>query len=61
MGKIKDVELFTLIHDFFKTYLPEQRKASPHTIRAYQKSLDGLLDYAAAQKSIFCVRSPLLL
>ena len=52
MGKIKDIELFTLIHDFFKTYLPEQRKASPHTIRAYQKSLDGLLDYAAAQKSI---------
>ena len=42
MGKIKDIELFTLIHDFFKTYLPEQRKASPHTIRAYQKSLDGL-------------------
>lgn len=52
MGKQKDIELFTLIHDFFKTYLPEQRKASPHTIRAYQKSLGGLLDYAAEQKSI---------
>lgn len=52
MGKIKDIELFTLIHDFFKTYLPDQRKASLHTIRAYQKSLDGLLDYASAQKGI---------
>ena len=29
MGKIKDVELFTLIHDFFKTYLPSSAKQAP--------------------------------
>lgn len=50
MGKIKDTDFFSLIHDFFKIYLPSQRKSSPHTIRAYQKALDGLLDYTAAQK-----------
>ena len=52
MGKIKDTDFFSLIHDFFKIYLPSQRKSSPHTIRAYQKALDGLLDYTAAQKNI---------
>ena len=50
MGKIKDTDFFSLIHDFFKIYLPSQRKSSPHTIRAYQKALDGLLDYTAAKK-----------
>lgn len=52
MGKIKNTDFFSLIHDFFKIYLPSQRKSSPHTIRAYQKALDGLLDYTAAQKNI---------
>lgn len=52
MGKIKDIELFSMIHDFFKVYLPNQRKSSPHTIRAYQKALDSLLDYASAQRGI---------
>ncbi|MDD3253049.1 MAG: tyrosine-type recombinase/integrase [Lachnospiraceae bacterium] len=52
MGKVKDIELFTLIHDFFKVYLPNQRKSSPHTIRSYQKALDCLLDFAAAQHGI---------
>ena len=33
MGKIKDTDFFSLIHDFFKIYLPSQRKSSPHTIR----------------------------
>ena len=37
MGKIKDIELFTLIHDFFKTYLPDQRKASLHTVAQQTK------------------------
>lgn len=29
MGKIKDTDFFSLIHDFFKVYLPSQRKSSP--------------------------------
>lgn len=52
MGKIKDIELFSLIHDFFKVYLPSRRKSSPHTICAYQKALDSLLEYVSAQKGI---------
>ncbi len=51
MGRVKDTELFTLIHDFFKVYLPNQRKSSPHTIRSYQISLDGLLSYVSMQEN----------
>jgi site-specific recombinase XerD len=44
--------LFALVHDFFKVYLPNERKLSPNTIRAYRKSLELLLDYVKDKKSI---------
>jgi site-specific recombinase XerD len=44
--------LFSAIHDFFKLYLPGERRSSPHTIKAYRKSLDMLLDYVIAKKNI---------
>ena len=44
--------LFSAIHDFFKLYLPRERRCSQHTIRAYRKSLDMLLDYIKVKKDI---------
>ena len=41
---VKDKTLFGLIHDYFKVYLPNQRRASAHTIKSYRKSIDALLD-----------------
>lgn len=44
--------LFSLVHDFFKIYLPNERKYSPNTIRSYQKALELLLDYVKETKNI---------
>jgi len=44
--------LFSLVHSFFKICLPNERKCSPHTIRAYQKALELLFDYVKARKNI---------
>jgi len=52
MKKATDTKLFTLIHDYFKVYLPNQRKYSPHTIRAYQGVLESLLDFVKNTKQI---------
>jgi site-specific recombinase XerD len=52
---MKDYEksdLFSLIHDFFKVYLPNQRKASKHTIRSYSNALEALLDFVKKKKGI---------
>lgn len=52
MMRVGSDNLFTLIHDFLKVYLPRQRKVSPHTIRSYSNALNALIDYVKAQKSI---------
>ena len=52
MGRVTDSTLFGLIHDFLKVYLPKQKKCSVHTIRAYQLSLEQLLDYVKEQNQI---------
>lgn len=52
MGRIKDEALFQLIHDYLKSYLPEQRCSSPNTVRAYRTALEQLLDYAADRMKI---------
>ena len=52
MGRIVDEELFKLIRDFFTIYLPVSRGCSDHTIRAYQKSLDGFIEFVRTQKNI---------
>lgn len=52
MPEIIDTTLFGLLHDFFKVYLPDQRRCSEHTIRAYRFSMDALLDFVKAEKQI---------
>jgi site-specific recombinase XerD len=44
--------LFAIVRDFFKVYLPNEQKSSPHTIRAYQKSLELLFDFVKTQKGV---------
>lgn len=46
MGRLKLNSLFELIQKYFVTYLPNVKKYSPNTIRAYKKSLSMFLDYA---------------
>ncbi len=52
MGRIVDTTLFGLIHDYFKSYLPIQRRCSPHTIRSYQAVLEAFLDFTKDQRCI---------
>ena len=52
MGRITDQTLFSLVHDFFKIHLPNEKKCSSNTIRAYQKSLELLFDYVKMRKGI---------
>lgn len=52
MGRVKDVELFTLIRDYLTIYLPVQRKSSVHTITDYRISLNQLLEYVADKNNI---------
>jgi len=40
-------ELFALVQSFFTEYLPRQRGASQHTIRAYRDALKLLLEFTA--------------
>ena len=44
--------LFTLIYDYFKIYLPNQRKCSSNTIRAYQIAIESLLDFVKMENNI---------
>jgi len=52
MTIVKDEILFGLIHDYFKVYLPNQRQSSTHTIKAYRKSMDALLDFVKVKKKV---------
>ena len=52
MIMVKDTVLFTLIHDFFKVYLPNQRRCSEHTIKAYRTSLEALLDFVKMRSGV---------
>ena len=44
--------LFPLLHDFLLIYLPQQRGVSGHTVLAYRKSIESLLDYVKELKKI---------
>jgi len=52
MGRVVDVGLFNVIHDFFKVYLPNQRRCSQHTIRAYRTAVDGFIDFVREQRCV---------
>jgi len=45
MGGLGGNKLFSLLHDYFITYLPNVKHYSLHTIRSYQKAMELLLDY----------------
>jgi len=50
MATVKDTALFGLVHDYFKIYLPNQRRCSPDTIRAYRKAIELLFDFVKEKK-----------
>jgi len=52
MAVVKDIMLFTLVHDFFKVYLPTQRGSSRHTIKSYKTALDNLFDFVKAKNKV---------
>lgn len=52
MTKNKITEFFKMTQSFFTSYLPKQRNFGRHTIRAYQKSLELLVVFAAEQKHL---------
>ena len=50
MGKLNT--LFALVRNYLKHYLPQEKKYSPHTVRAYQKSLDLLFDFVKVKNGV---------
>lgn len=52
MGRIKDEPLFQLLHDYLKKYLPDQKCASPNTVKAYRTALSQFFEYVVQEKSI---------
>jgi integrase/recombinase XerD len=50
MSKNAHQALFALVESFFAEFLPQQRGASVHTVRAYRDSLRLLLHFIAQQK-----------
>lgn len=52
MGRIKDETLFQMLHDYLKKYLPDQKCASPNTVRAYREALNQFFDYITTEKGI---------
>lgn len=54
MGKVKDEQLFALLRDFLLVYLPNQRKTSDNTVKAYRTTLNQFLKYISGQKISPC-------
>jgi site-specific recombinase XerD len=50
MSKARPKVLFALVESFFTKYLPRQRGASAHTVRAYRDALKLLLEFAAQRR-----------
>ena len=50
MGNTAARELFALVESFFVEYLPRQRGASRHTVRAYRDALKLLFEFAARRR-----------
>jgi integrase len=47
MSRTAPRELFALVESFFLEYLPRQRGASPHTVRAYRDTVKLLFEFTA--------------
>lgn len=48
----KSVLFFRMVQGFLVSYLPEQKGASPHTIRSYKASLNSFIDYACGEAGV---------
>ena len=51
MSRTEPRQLFALVESFFLEYLPRQRGASPHTVRAYRDSVKLLFEFTAQRIS----------
>ena len=51
MGRLKDEVFFQTLNDYFNHYLPVQRCASIHTIKAYRSAIHKLLEYILKKKN----------
>lgn len=49
---LKKNELFSIILDYFKSYLRNMRKCSPATIRTYQVAIEQYLDYLKVKNGV---------
>ena len=52
MGRVKDEALFRTLHNYLKKYLPDQKYASPNTVKAYREALNQFFDYITKEKGI---------
>ena len=56
MGRVKDVQLFTLFRNFLTIYLPVQRNVSENTVVDYRISLNQALEYISNQGTFHTCR-----
>lgn len=52
MARVKDETLFSLLRDFLIIYLPNQRKASPNTVKAYRSVWNQFLKHLAETNNV---------
>ena len=52
MGRVRDVQLFTLFRNFLTIYLPVQRKVSENTVVDYRISLNQLIEYISKKQQV---------
>jgi site-specific recombinase XerD len=52
LDTVMDKTLFGLVADFFNIHLPNEKKRSKHTIRAYKTSLNMLFDYTKNKNGV---------
>lgn len=52
MAKVNENPMYMLIKEFLTDYLPEKRKCSIHTIKAYRTALNQLLDYIQKENGL---------
>lgn len=52
MAKAVENKLFSCVSNFLQSYLPDQRKRSPNTIRSYRKSLELLFDFVKEKQGV---------
>lgn len=52
MGRVRDVQLFTLFRNFLTIYLPVQRKVSENTVVDYRISLNQLIEFISKKQQV---------